>query len=110
MQSREEDVSKTMYRETLNKSRSLDALADARTQLLPLSDNRFSKVNRICDAFLDVLRSRTSTHVQNIITAHVCKIPPDLDTGLTQIAALKSREIPGRIGSYAYNVQSMSPN
>lgn len=49
-----------------------------------------SKINRVCDAFLDVLRSRTSTNLQNIITAHVCKSPPDLDAGLTLIADLRS--------------------
>ena len=83
--SREEDVSKTMYRETLGNH------ADrAEIQSLETSDNKASKVNRICDAFLNALKSRTSTHFQNVITAHVCKSPPDLDAGLSQIAGLRS--------------------
>jgi elongator complex protein 1 len=51
-----------------------------------------SKINRVCDAFLDVLRNRTSTHLQNIITAHVCKSPPDLDAGLSLIAQLREEQ------------------
>jgi len=50
-----------------------------------------SKVNRICDAFLDCLPSRSSCHLQNIISAHVCKSPPDLDAGLAQIAKLRAQ-------------------
>jgi elongator complex protein 1 len=41
---------------------------------------------------LDVLRNRTSTHLQNIITAHVCKSPPDLDAGLSLIAKLREEQ------------------
>jgi elongator complex protein 1 len=47
-----------------------------------------SKVNRICDAFLEILRSRMSTNLQNVITAHLCKVPPDLDAGLLEVAKL----------------------
>ena len=54
-----------------------------------------SKVNRICNAFLEALGNRTSTHLQNVITAHVCKIPPNLNAGLRQIATLRSEWIPG---------------
>lgn len=78
-------MSKTMYRETLGNH------ADgAEIQSLGTSDNKASKVNRICDAFLNALKSRTSTHFQNVITAHVCKSPPDLDAGLNEIAGLRS--------------------
>ena len=83
--SREEDVSKTMYRETIS-----NPADGAETQSLETSDNKASKVNRICDAFLNALKSRTSTHFQNIVTAHVCKSPPDLNAGLSQIAGLRS--------------------
>jgi elongator complex protein 1 len=47
-----------------------------------------SKVNKICDAFLEVLKSRKSTNLQNIITANVCKSPPALDDGLIVVAQL----------------------
>lgn len=47
-----------------------------------------SKVNRICDAVLEVLNTRTATNLQNIITANVCKSPPALDDGLLVVAQL----------------------
>ena len=50
-----------------------------------------SKVNRICDAFLVVLEQsqHKEDHLQNIITAHVSKIPPDLESGLEMIGRLQ---------------------
>jgi elongator complex protein 1 len=50
------------------------------------------KVNRICDAFLAALQSKTSTNLQNIITAHVCKRPPDFSTALQLVADLRQRD------------------
>ena len=85
-QLREEDVSKTMYKETIP-----GGLYSQESSGIETSETKTSKINRICDAFLDALRSRTSTHFQNVITAHVCKAPPDLDAGLTQIAGLRSK-------------------
>lgn len=86
-ESREGDVSKTMYIETTAERPSKN---DAGALPQQPDDARASKVNRICDAFLDALKNRTSTHFQNVVTAHVCKIPPDLDAGLSQIAGLRS--------------------
>ena len=85
---REEDVSKTMYKETLNKNPK-DKTRDEQSSLSK-PGNKISKVNKICDAFLEALHERTSTHLQNTITAHVCKNPPDLDAGLTEISKLRS--------------------
>lgn len=48
-----------------------------------------SKINRICDAFLSVLKNKIDTNLQNLITAHVCKSPPDLDAGLQIVANLR---------------------
>ena len=49
-----------------------------------------SKVNRICKAFLDVLLpARLATNLQNIVTAYVCKSPPDHDAALLLIAKLR---------------------
>lgn len=87
-QLREEDVSKIMYKETL------PGAADIHGQ--QVSNDGSSKVNRICDAFLAALRNRTATHFQNVVTAHVCKSPPNLDAGLTQIAELRDKS-PGLI-------------
>ena len=87
---KEEDVAKTMYQETLKSNLSAqDAEAEMHT-----SPNRatteVSKVNGICDAFLKALQDR-SGHIQNMISAYVCKQPPDLDAGLTQIAKLRNQ-------------------
>jgi elongator complex protein 1 len=53
-----------------------------------------SKVNRICDAFLEVLKMRTTANLQNIITANVCKSPPALEDGLRVVAQLMKEEDP----------------
>ena len=53
-----------------------------------LSINQISKVNKICDAVLEVLKSRATTNLQNIITANVCKSPPALEDGLLVVAQL----------------------
>lgn len=82
-----------MYKETLNAPKlglhgdAPQADGSAQQQEPKLAES--SKINRVCDAFLDVLKSRTSTNLQNIITSHVCKSPPDLDAGLTLIAELR---------------------
>lgn len=91
---REEDVSKTMYKET-SPAGLLDNHADSQQQLAQGASG--SKINRICDAFLGALKHQTSTHFQNIITAHVCKNPPDLDAGLSQIAGVRSKYDVGRM-------------
>ncbi|KAL9611362.1 MAG: hypothetical protein Q9167_003981 [Letrouitia subvulpina] len=78
---REEDVSITMYRETLPAEESR-AIPSRSTEL------EASKVNRICDAFLLALRDRDH-NFKNLITAQVCRNPPNLDAGLLEIAALR---------------------
>ncbi|KAL9590796.1 MAG: hypothetical protein Q9203_000434 [Teloschistes exilis] len=76
---REEDVSKTMYRETLRvEERQQNDRPDAPS----------GKVNRICDAFLEALYTRKA-NVKNVITAQVCRSPPDLDAGLLEIIRLR---------------------
>ncbi|KAL8666134.1 MAG: hypothetical protein Q9202_001641 [Teloschistes flavicans] len=76
---REEDVSETMYRETLR-------IEERQQNERP--DDSSGKVNRICDAFLEALYTRKA-NVKNIITAQVCRSPPDLDAGLTEIVRLR---------------------
>jgi elongator complex protein 1 len=79
-----EDVSETMYKETL---KTKDLVTKARLS----QDQVENKVNRICDAFLAVLeRSQyKNAHLQNIITSHVSKTPPALETGLEMIGRLQ---------------------
>jgi elongator complex protein 1 len=90
---REEDVSKTMYRETLQTSQNAiangDSINGTKQDISSLTPK--SKINRICDAFLEVLQRREATNLQNIITANVCKSPPDLEGGLRVVAALRNQ-------------------
>ena len=83
-QLKEDDVSYTMYRETLRDDPTTETFK-ARPQCLPSN----SKVNLMCDAFLAELGRRSNTYLQNIISAYVCKVPPDLDAGLSQISKLR---------------------
>ncbi|KAL2852834.1 IKI3 family-domain-containing protein [Aspergillus pseudoustus] len=77
---REEDVSQTLYKNTLKVS-NVDTSAQALKK-----DN---KVNRICDGFLASLEKRQGSNFHNLITAHVCKLPPDLEAGLQLVARLR---------------------
>ncbi|KAJ5112266.1 hypothetical protein N7532_000311 [Penicillium argentinense] len=90
---KEEDVSQTLYKDTLKISKlesavvaKPDAPAAPSTQS---PGSKASKVNSICDAFLAVLKGRVDTNLQNLVTAHVCKSPPDLSAGLELVAGLR---------------------
>ena len=90
----EEDVSETLYKDTLKAPK-----ADiTQPGLVAPSPSKGSKVNRICDAFLSTLEKRLDTNLHNLITAHVCKSPPDLESGLQLVARLR--------GSYGTLVMS----
>ncbi|CAG5182057.1 uncharacterized protein ALTATR162_LOCUS9970 [Alternaria atra] len=88
-QLRNEDVSETMYKETLKTK-------DLATKLRLSQDQVENKVNRICDAFLDLLEKSQykDAHLQNIITAHVSKTPPALESGLAMIGRLQASSDP----------------
>ncbi|KAF2117499.1 elongator complex protein 1 [Lophiotrema nucula] len=88
-QLRNEDVSETMYRETLKTK-------DLTTKSTQPSSSIDTKVNRICDAFLSVLTTSQykDSHFQNIITSHVCKVPADLEAGLSMIGRLQRAQDP----------------
>jgi elongator complex protein 1 len=83
-ESRNEDVSETMYKETLK-------VKDLVSKPKLSGEQTATKVNRICDAFLAVLEQTQykDEHLQNIITSHVCKVPPALETGLVMIGRLQ---------------------
>lgn len=75
-----------MYKETL---KTKDLVEKGR-----LSQEQIdTKVNRICEAFLAVLEKSEyrDGHLQNIITSHICKVPPALETGLEMIGRLQCR-------------------
>lgn len=56
---------------------------------LSTAPKKENKVNKICNAFLAVLSDRVETNLQNLVTAYVCKSPPDLDAGLQLVAKLR---------------------
>jgi elongator complex protein 1 len=78
-----------MYKETRNLSHGQETGKPVSVESGLL---KTSKVNRICDAVLDVLRTQRSTNLQNIITANVCKSPPALDDGLLVVAQLMKED------------------
>jgi elongator complex protein 1 len=95
---REEDVTQTMYKETRVLPGRESGVShpngtnSANQQNADPVNTSNSKVNRICDAFLDVLKTRTATNLQNIITANVCKSPPALEDGLLVVAKLMKED------------------
>lgn len=84
---RDEDVSKTMYIET-SVATGQGKLDRANAMSTSLHDS-VSKVNTICDAILKTLHGRMPSRFQNAVTAHVCKNPPDLDAGLSEIVKIR---------------------
>lgn len=95
--SRDEDVCETLYKDTLKIAHTGEHTSQTTDQanggptVAPGAGapSKESKVNRICDGFLSVLNNRIDTNLQNLVTAHVCKSPPDLDAGLQLVAKLR---------------------
>ncbi|KAF3491898.1 elongator complex protein 1 [Arthroderma uncinatum] len=92
-----EDVTKTLYKDTLKLSQPAEVAKGDFTGLNQVPNTGFgatispNKVNKICDAFIAVLSSRIDTNLRNLVTSHVCKSPPDLDAGLSLVAKLRER-------------------
>ncbi|KAM5455745.1 putative elongator complex protein 1 [Microsporum audouinii] len=92
-----EDVTKTLYKDTLKLSQPTEASSGNIPGLNNAPITSFgaarteSKVNKICDAFITVLSCRIDTNLQNLVTSHVCKSPPDLDAGLSLVAKLREQ-------------------
>lgn len=90
-----------MYKETLQKRRQESEPTENAVPLLKGANGASagatyqgqvtSKVNRICEAILEALKNHKDTNLQNIVTAHVCKLPPDLEAGLLLVAALRGK-------------------
>jgi elongator complex protein 1 len=106
---REEDVSQTLYKDTLKISKNESAVVaqpDTPAVTSVPKTTKVSKVNSICDAFLAVLQNRMDTNLQNLVTAHVCKSPPDLESGLELVAGLRGMSPlhhPQRFGANSSN-------
>ncbi|OQE91889.1 hypothetical protein PENNAL_c0008G02372 [Penicillium nalgiovense] len=91
----EDDVSQTLYKDTLKISKNVSAAVaqpdGATVPSAPKVGKKESKINKICDAFLVALQNRVDTNLQNLITAHVCKSPPDMEAGLGLAAGLRKQ-------------------
>jgi elongator complex protein 1 len=91
-QLRDEDVSKTMYKETIRTGAQrtiANGVTNGTETHVEHDLVQASKTNRICDALLTELESRRATNLQNIVTANVCKSPPDLEGGLAVVSKLR---------------------
>ncbi|KAG8631344.1 hypothetical protein KVT40_000484 [Elsinoe batatas] len=86
-QLRDEDVAETLYKDTLNTTKS--------GLTIQAAGQNTSKTNAVCDAFIAALSpvSRQQTHLQSLITSRVCKSPPDLSAALTLISSLRSPDL-----------------
>ncbi|KAL1584602.1 hypothetical protein WHR41_06996 [Cladosporium halotolerans] len=86
----EENVAETIYRETLTATVEAPAVNGS---ALPASSGieAPSKINSVCDAFISVLQKDRAKHLQSIVTAHVCKSPPDLEAGLQLVSELRKQ-------------------
>ena len=89
---KDEDVSRTLYRDSLDAERTsvneIEIQIQNSTQSTP---SALDKVNRICAAFLPVLLADPAKYLQSIMTAHVCKRPPDLISALQLISELRQK-------------------
>jgi elongator complex protein 1 len=83
----EDDVSQTLYKDTIKLSGD-EAIPDPQTTDVS-STTKNSKVNSICNGLLRVLQQKRATHLENIVTCHVSKNPPDLEAGLALISDLR---------------------
>ena len=97
---KEENVTQTLYKDTLNVDTPHRTAADTSpaqqsgfTRARPPQPGKgASKVNQICDSFLELLEPKTPKHLQNLVTAHVCKRPPDLIAGLQLVVDLRQKD------------------
>ncbi|KAF2809632.1 IkappaB kinase complex, IKAP component [Mytilinidion resinicola] len=93
-QLRDEDVSQTMYKNTAKDLSSSTNGVIPNGTVKTVSIGKSSKLNRVCDAFLKAFQACGQKYLQSIITAHVCKNPPDLDAGLSMIGELQAQQDP----------------
>lgn len=81
---KDEDVTKTIYREPEKK----EPLGNDLHRVISPAP-QLQKVNSICDALIDILQKRSAEFQQNIITALVCKRPPQIAAALMMVSSLR---------------------
>lgn len=89
-----------MYRETLR----VEEIETADT--LTIGNG---KVNKICNSILEALSGRNA-NAKNMITAQVCKNPPDLDAGLVEIVRLRGKGMIPTFRCYCFSTLSNIPD
>lgn len=96
---RDEDVTVTLYQDTLklqptNQTTGTIAVHSKRGHTTSISKwPAKGKTNRICDAFLSAFARDPAGRVQNMMTAHVSKHPPDLMAALQLVSKLRETSI-----------------
>ncbi|KAI5295661.1 hypothetical protein KEM52_000653 [Ascosphaera acerosa] len=83
-----DNVAQTLYRDTLKVA---GEPVPATVTATASTSATNGKVNKICDGFISVLSTRVDTNLQNLVTAHVCKSPPDLEAALALVTRLKKQ-------------------
>lgn len=88
----EEDVTETIYKDTLE-VQGVEGFINGDVPPSTVSKpTTGSKINRVCDAFLESLRRQGHKRLQNIVTAHVSKNSPDLEAGVRLVSELRKKE------------------
>lgn len=85
----EENVAETIYKETLRAAVNEPLPNGVGAAPVASGIQAPSKINSISDVFIKVLQKDRAKHLQSIVTAHVCKSPPDLEAGLQLVAELR---------------------
>lgn len=83
---KEEDVTQTLYRDT---SKQAEMAVNGTSTPATASTSNRNKVNTICDSLISALEKKDAAYLPNIITAHVCKRPPDVNAALTLVSSLR---------------------
>ena len=88
---REENVCKTLYGSATAVSTAQPGSNSFKTlsSNLNVIEKDHNKVNTICNAFLQIFKGLDGYYLQNEITAHTCKVPPDLEAALKTVSAYK---------------------
>lgn len=82
-------MSQTMYKDTLPRGTQVPNQQPGSY----ISSASIGKVNKICYAFLEVLQQKQTTNLQNLITAQVCQLPPNVEAALGIVASLREKEL-----------------
>lgn len=91
---KEEDVSRTMYKDTLAAFGQEETMSALHRDPFPTNASAplQEKVNTICDAFIATIGRKIPNRYQNLITAHVSKRPPDFVSALSLISEIRKSD------------------